>query len=108
MRLIFGFGMLAASVAVMIASGDGNAQIGGALQYPPPAVGEDAQPPPPARMVPQAVSPRQIELGVSGSSQPPAGYGFSVHPPAEIGPIPKGPPSQLDPPFALPPTTAGN
>jgi hypothetical protein len=49
-------------------------QIDGALQYPPPSVGQDAQPPPPARMAPQTVSPRRIELGVSGSSQPPADY----------------------------------
>ena len=48
-----------------------SAEVEGALQYPPPSVGEDAQPPPPARTVPQLVSPRRIELGVSGSSPPP-------------------------------------
>jgi hypothetical protein len=44
------------------------AQIEGAVQYPPPSIGEDAQPPPPARMVPKIVSPRRLELGASGSS----------------------------------------
>jgi hypothetical protein len=48
------------------------AQVEGAVQYPPPSVGEDAQPPPPARMVPKIVLPRRLELGISGSSQPPA------------------------------------
>src|SRR5437016_6096435 len=47
------------------------AQIEGAVQYPPPSIGEDAQPPPPARMVPKIVSPRRLELGTSGSSLPP-------------------------------------
>ena len=47
------------------------AQVGGAVQYPPASVGEDAQPPPPAGMVPQSMSPRRIELGVSGPSEPP-------------------------------------
>jgi hypothetical protein len=75
-------GMLGAAIgsAVLIASSIGHAQIDGALQYPPPSVGKDAQPPPPAGMVPQIVSPRRIELGVSGSSQPP------VHPPRHSAP----------------------
>ena len=55
--------------ALLIGLGTANAQIGGAVQYPPASVGKDAQPPPPAGMVPQSVSPRRIELGVSGSSQ---------------------------------------
>jgi hypothetical protein len=42
----------------------------GALQYPPRSLGEDAQPPPPGRMLPQPVSPWRIELGISGSSEP--------------------------------------
>jgi hypothetical protein len=53
----------------------------GALQYPPPSIGADAQPPPPARMVPQTVSPRRIELGISGSSLPPSTPRFLIHPP---------------------------
>ena len=48
------------------------AQIEGAVQYPPPSIGEDAQPPPPARMVPKIVLSRRLELGTSGSSLPPA------------------------------------
>ena len=57
------------------------AELEGALQYPPPSVGEDAQPPPPARTVPQLVSPRRIELGVSGSSPPPGTQLFLIRPP---------------------------
>ena len=55
----------------------------GALQYPPPSVGEDAQPPLPARTAPQLVSPRRIELGVSGSS--PGTQLFLIRPPI-LGP----------------------
>jgi len=51
-----------------------NAQVDGAVQYPPASVGDDAQPPPPARLAPQSVAPRRIELGVSGSSQLPGNY----------------------------------
>jgi hypothetical protein len=47
-------------------------QTAGAVQYPPLSIGEDAQPPLPAKMMSQPVSPRQIEFGVSGSSLPPA------------------------------------
>ena len=57
-----------------------SAEIEGALQYPPPSVGEDAQPPPPARTVPQLVSPRRIELGVGGSSPPPGTQLFLIRP----------------------------
>jgi hypothetical protein len=48
------------------------AELEGALQYPPSSVGEDVQPPPPARMLPQPVSPWRVELGISGSSTPPS------------------------------------
>jgi len=58
-----------------------SAELEGALQYPPPSVGEDAQPPPPARTVPQLVTPRRIELGVSGSSPPPGTQLFLIRPP---------------------------
>ena len=61
-----------AGSALLIVSSIANAQIEGAVQYPPISIGEDAQPPPPARMAPQSVSPRRIELGASGSSQVPA------------------------------------
>jgi hypothetical protein len=67
-----------------------SAEIEGALQYPPPSVGEDAQPPPPARTVLQLVSPRRIELGVSGSSPPPGTQLFLRRPPI---PGPGAPPA---------------
>src|SRR2546423_290158 len=57
------------------------ADLEGALQSPPPSVGQDAQPPPPARTVPQLVSPRRIELGFSGSSPPPGTQLFLRRPP---------------------------
>src|SRR4051794_18313161 len=82
----FALGIFVAIIgpALFIGSSIADAQIGGALQYPPPSVGEDAQPPPPARMAPQSVSPRRIELGVSGSSQLPADYHYRVHPRSDI------------------------
>ena len=58
-----------------------SAELEGALQYPPLSVGEDAQPPPPARMVQQAISPRKTELGASGSSLPPRNQPFLIHRP---------------------------
>jgi hypothetical protein len=61
--------LLVAGSALLIGLSTANAQIGGAVQYPPASVGEDAQPPPPAGMAPQSMSPRRIELGVSGSSE---------------------------------------
>ena len=57
--------------ALLIGSRTVNAQFGGALQYPPASVGEDAQPPPPAGMAPQSMSPRRVDLEVSGPSQRP-------------------------------------
>jgi hypothetical protein len=45
-----------------------SAELEGALQYPPASAGQDAQPPPPARMVPQPVEPSRTELGFSGSA----------------------------------------
>jgi hypothetical protein len=65
------------------------AELEAALQYPPPSVGEDAQPPPPAKTVPQLISPRRIELGVSGSSPPPGTQLFLRCPPTlEPGALP--------------------
>src|SRR5437660_1015239 len=54
--------------ALVISMSSANSQVGGAVQYPPASIGEDAQPPPPARMVPQSMSPQRIELGISGPS----------------------------------------
>jgi hypothetical protein len=59
--------------ALLIGLSAAIAQVVGAVQYPPATVGEDAQPPPPARMLSQSMSPRRIELGFSGPSERP-GY----------------------------------
>jgi hypothetical protein len=72
------FHLSAAILAFSLGADARGAELEGALQYPPPSVGEDAQPPPPARMVPQLVSPRRIELGVSGSSPPPGTQLFLI------------------------------
>jgi hypothetical protein len=98
----FSRGLLIVAIGstALIASSVTGAQVGGALQYPPASIGEDAQPPSPALTVPQIVSPRRTELGVSGSSRPPAGYGSRVYPttgieaPFWLGPLP-APPSTM-------------
>jgi hypothetical protein len=82
--------LLAAVVGSALLSGlsTATAQVGGAVQYPPASVGEDAQPPPPARMAPQSVSPRRFELGFSGPSERP-GYAIrEVRPRASPTPPP--------------------
>ncbi len=65
-----GVGALVAIIGcvALIDPGVAYAQIEGAVQYPPLSIGEDAQPPPPARMVPKIIPPRRLELGVSWSS----------------------------------------
>jgi hypothetical protein len=87
MYRLTGLGPLVASIgaAVLMASNFAHAQVDGAVQYPPASVGQDAQPPPPARMVPQSVSPRRIELGISGSTQPPVGYHPLTQPATRLG-----------------------
>jgi hypothetical protein len=72
--------------ALLIGLSTANAQVAGAVQYPPASVGEDAQPPPPARMAPQSMSPRRIELGFNGPSERPAIR--SVRPRASTTPPP--------------------
>lgn len=52
--------------AVLTTSSFAHAQVVGAVQYPPASVGKDAQPPPPAGMIPQRVSPRRIESSSAG------------------------------------------
>jgi hypothetical protein len=110
MHKLIGFGVLAAIIesAVLVDSSVAHAQIEGALQYPPQSIGEDAQPPPPARTVPQPVSPRQTELGVSGSSQLPGSYPNRVNSHADSDRLPM----QLAPRVGAsplpPPTSAGN
>jgi hypothetical protein len=66
--------------ALVISISSANSQVGGAVQYPPASVGEDAQPPPPARMVPQSMSPQRIELGISGPSERPDYSSRAVRP----------------------------
>jgi hypothetical protein len=65
----------------LIGADAGSAELEGALQYPPPSVGEDAQPPPPARMVPPLVAPRRIELGAGRSSLSPSLQRSLIRPP---------------------------
>jgi hypothetical protein len=106
MHKMCGFGILVAIIgaAGLINSGIAYAQIEGTLQYPPPSVGEDAQPPAPARMVPQSVPPRQIELGVSGPSQLPTNYGYRVRSRAGTDPFS----AQPAPPPIPSPSAGGN
>jgi hypothetical protein len=68
-----------------------SAELEGALQYPPASVGEDAQPPPPARMLPQPVAPLRTELGLSGSSVPPSTQRLDTRDPLRVG-HPQAPP----------------
>jgi hypothetical protein len=71
--------LVAAIAAVGVTGADAlSAELEGALQYPPPSIGEDTQPPPPARMLPPSVSPWRIELGVSGSSVSPSTQRFYI------------------------------
>jgi hypothetical protein len=69
------------ALPALISADARSAELEGALQYPPPSVGEDAQPPPPVKTTPQLVSPRRIELGISGSSAPPGTQLFLTRPP---------------------------
>lgn len=96
----------AIGAALLSGSHTATAQIDGAVQYPPASVGEDAQPPPPARIVPQSVSPRRIELSVSGSSQLPADFAYRLRPRLDTdGFIRPGAP--LLPSSPIPPSAAG-
>jgi hypothetical protein len=71
--LVTGFGLAGANAP--------GAELEGTIQYPPPSIGEDAQPPPPARMLQQPVSPWRIELGVSGPSLPPSTQRYYIRSP---------------------------
>ena len=62
---------------ILVGPGVAHSQTERVVQYPPLSIGEDAQPPP-ARIVPQLVSPRRLEFGVSGSSLPQPHY--RIHP----------------------------
>jgi hypothetical protein len=76
----FHFSAAALAFAALVGADARSAEPEGALQYPPLSVGEDAQPQPPARAVRQLVSPRRIELGISGSSPPPGTQLFLIRP----------------------------
>jgi hypothetical protein len=73
MRWLNSFLLIAAvlAFAALLGTDVRSAELEGALQYPPLSVGEDAQPPRPARMIPPLLSPRQIEFGISRSGKPP-------------------------------------
>ena len=66
------FDLSAAILAFCIGADARGTELEGALQYPPPSIGEDAQPPPPARAVRQPVSPRRIEWASAGQAHRPA------------------------------------
>jgi len=110
MKKLVALGMVIAAIGAgaLMASSSALAQLDGALQYPPASAGEDAQPPPPAGMVLQSVSPRRIELGVSGSSQPPVASPSRLRPWTDTGRLP----IQAAPTRGLPPnpssSAAGN
>ena len=91
---------------VLIGPGVAHGQTEGAVQYPPLSIGEDAQPPPPARMVPQLVLPRRLEFGISGSSVPPVQPSYRIHPDADRLPVPPAPLSGASP--VPPPTRSGS
>jgi hypothetical protein len=59
-------------------------ELEGALQYPPSSVGEDAQPRPPARAVPQLVSPATHRIGRQ-RVKPAARHTIVPNPPADLG-----------------------
>ena len=99
-------GTLIATIGFVVLIGEGVAhgQIDGAVQYPPLSIGEDAQPPPPAKMVPRPLSPRQVEFAVSGSSLPPFKPPYRIQPGADQ--LPRQP-APLDGASPVPPPTRG-
>ena len=92
------FHLFAAAMALtaLVGANAASAELEGAIQYPPAAAGEDAQPPPPARILLRPLSPRRGELGVSGSSAP-----SSAQPRYLLSP------PHLDKPRGPPPSEAG-
>jgi len=88
-------------LVVLIGPGVADGQIDGAVQYPPLSIGEDAQPPPPAKMVPQPILPRRVEFGVSGSSPPPLKAPYRIEPNPDRLPMP----APLDAPSRVPSAT---
>ena len=90
------------------------AQTGGALQYPPPSVGNDAQPYPPGAQPKKAV-PQEPEGGISGSSSETLSHQLNrssgvIHPPANVDPGLTQPAPEVGPhsmPIIPPPGTPG-
>lgn len=105
---VTGFGRLIKIIGfvALICPGVAHGQIDGAVQYPPLSIGADAQPPPPAKMAPQPISPRQTEFDVSGSSLPPVNPPYGTHPATDRLPMQPAPLSGASP--VPPPTGAGS
>jgi hypothetical protein len=90
------------------------AQTSGALQYPPPSVGGDAQPYP-RRAQPKTAVPMEPDEGISGSSSEPLSHQLSrsggvIHPPANVDPGITQPAPDIGPhsmPVIPPPDTPG-
>jgi hypothetical protein len=90
------------------------AQTGGAVQYPPPSVGGDAQPYPPGAQPKKAV-PKEPDEGISGSSAESLSHqlnrsGGVIHPPTDVDPGITQPAPEIGPhstPVIPPPGTPG-
>ncbi len=103
-----GFSALVAIIGFIAVAdlGVAYAQIEGAVQYPPPSIGKDAHPPPPAGMVPK-ITPRRFELGTSGSSLPPTDPPYRI--PQDGDRLPEQPAPLSSAASSLPlPTDRGN
>jgi hypothetical protein len=102
------FGTLIAIIGfiVLIDLGVAHGQIGGAVQYPPMSIGADAQPPPPARMVPELASPRRVEFGGGGSSLPPVNPSYPIY--SNADPLPMQPVPLSSTGLEPPPTRTGH
>jgi hypothetical protein len=89
-----GLAVLIAIIGVVALADPGAAdvRIEGAVQYPPPSIGEDAQPPPPARMVPKIVLPRRLQLGPGGSGLAPVNHHGGDWLPMQTAPLSGGTP----------------
>jgi hypothetical protein len=90
------------------------AQTGGAVQYPPPSVGGDAQPYSPGAQPKKAV-PKEPDEGISGSSAESLSHqlnrsGGVIHPPTDVDPGITQPAPEIGPhstPVIPPPGTPG-
>ena len=102
------------AAALLVGPAMAFAQTGGALQYPPSSVGEDAQPYPPGAQ-PKKVVPRAPDEGISGSSGESLSHqlnrsGGVIHPPTNVDPGLAQPAPEIGPhsmPVIPPPGTPG-